>query len=99
IAGLKMFEDRIEIDPEMIPWWKELSFSVCWHGCRIKIRLDNEKIEITAHSDNLKEIPIVMCGEKYCLQSGETAIKTISVNNEELCGFHNNTLSTKERKS
>lgn len=99
IAGLKMFEDRIEIDPEMIPWWNELSFSVCWHGCRIKIRLNNEKIEITAHRDNLKEIPLVICGENYRLKSGETVIKTISVNNEELCGFHNNTLSTKERKS
>ena len=88
IAGLKMFEDRVEIDPEMIPWWQELSFSVCWHGCRIHIRLDNEKIEILSDSDNEKEIPLVIFGEKYRLKSSETVTKKISVNNEEFCGFH-----------
>jgi len=97
IAGLKMFEDRVEIDPEMIPWWKSLSFNVCWHGCPIKVQLDNEKLEVSADFGKAECVPIVIFGERYELKSNETITKEISVNLKEFCRFHSDEARKEER--
>ena len=98
IAGLKMFEDRVEIDPEMIPWWKELSFCVCWHGFPINVRLDNEKIEVSAGFHKAEYVPLVICGERYELKPNEIITKTISMDKNEFCRFHSNDAEIKERR-
>ncbi len=98
IAGLKIFEDRVEIDPEMIPWWKSLSFNVCWHGCPINVRLDNEKLEVSAGFGKAECVPIVIFGERYELKPNETITKEISVNSKEFCRFHSTTAEKKERR-
>ena len=88
IAGLKMFEDRIEIDPEMIPWWKKLSFRVCWHGCDIEVELTNNQIRIIADFECDRKIPVFIQGVQYELKNGEVIQKHISINCNELCTFH-----------
>ncbi|MBO4468283.1 MAG: glycoside hydrolase family 65 protein, partial [Clostridia bacterium] len=96
IAGVKMFEDRVEIDPEMIPWWKKLSFRVCWHGCEMAIELDNRQIKVIAGFDNDKTVPLIICGERYELKSNDVITKTLAVNGKELCRFHLNNNGAKE---
>lgn len=91
IAGVKMFSDRIEIDPEMIPWWKKLSFRVCWHSLSIAVELENGKIAVSALFEEDGSVPLIVCGERAELKAGEVFVKDLKITDVK-CGFHANTV-------
>ena len=54
----------MKIDPHMIPWWKEVCYSVHLHGQKLSVRLTNEAVKVTADRKNSGEISLTLCGEE-----------------------------------
>lgn len=79
VAGTVFKEDRVQINPHMIPWWDEVIYSVQWHGQKLKICMSNEKIRIESTEENSSDIPLSVCGEEYCICPGQSIEKTICI--------------------
>ncbi len=79
VGGTVLREDKVEINPHMIPWWKSVKYSVMWHGQKLQITLSNEEIQICSSKNNAKEVPLRVCEEAFLLSPGERVIKSIRV--------------------
>lgn len=62
IAGMKMTETGVSLQPHFIPWWEKVSFNSVWHGLRYKITLTNSEMTVTADSGNNGLLPLTFCG-------------------------------------
>lgn len=71
IGGTVLTGDGVKIDPHMIPWWKEVCYSVHWHGQKLSVRLTNEAVKVTADGKNSGEISLTLCGEERKLAPGQ----------------------------
>lgn len=71
VAGIKIRENKLEINPHMIPWWEEVSFSFTWHGKRVEIALSNSTFTIKSSESNDGNIPVDFRGELHGLQAGQ----------------------------
>jgi len=80
VAGIILREDKIEVNPNMIPWWEEVQFSIVWHGQRLKVSLNNKTITLISDESNNDNIPIEHKGAVFTLPEGEMLTFDISVN-------------------
>lgn len=65
VGGTVLREDKVEINPHMIPWWKSVKYSFTWHGQRVYVTLSNEKVCICGEETNSSAVPIVISGKPY----------------------------------
>ena len=65
VAGIVCREDKIEVNPHMMPWWDSVSFNFLYHGHKITIKMTNETYTLTTDSD--KEIKVVFRGKELSL--------------------------------
>ena len=79
VGGTVFRPDRVEINPHMIPWWKEVRYSVQWHGQKLQVCLSNEQVKVIASKDNTQEIPLILCGKECVLKPEETMVKTMQL--------------------
>ena len=77
VGGTVLREDKVEINPHMIPWWESVKYSVMWHGQRILVTLQNDEVCITSSQENKKEVPLVVYKESCMMQPGETIRKKL----------------------
>jgi trehalose/maltose hydrolase-like predicted phosphorylase len=57
-AGLGLKSDMLEIDPRLPPQWRSLSFSVCWRGRRVAIRVTGRTVQVTLVQGEAMEMRI-----------------------------------------
>ena len=79
VGGTVLREDKVEINPHMIPWWKQVKYSVKWHGKTLQISLSNEEVQVCSTSDNTGDVLISLRGENYLLAPGKSVTKSIRV--------------------
>ena len=65
VAGIVCREDKIEVNPHMMPWWDSVSFNFLYHGHKITVKMTNETYTLTTDSD--KEIKVVFRGKELSL--------------------------------
>ncbi len=70
IAGMKLKNDGIEINPSFIPWWKSVSFKAEWHGISFLVKLDNMKVTVTVLKGE-KSLPVSFMGNKTDIKPGD----------------------------
>jgi trehalose/maltose hydrolase-like predicted phosphorylase len=46
-AGLRITQDKLDIDPRLPREWRSLSFRVCWRGRSLAIRIVGRSVEVT----------------------------------------------------
>ncbi len=71
IGGTIIDCDGVKIEPHMIPWWKEVRYSLHWHGQKLSVRLTNESVTVSAAGKNSGEIALTLCGEACRLLPGQ----------------------------
>ncbi|MCQ2448893.1 MAG: hypothetical protein MJ132_01705 [Clostridia bacterium] len=87
IAGAKMSAEEVTVNPSMIPWWKRVSFSLCWHGQNFTVELTNETVKVTASDENKGVLVLELCGERLSLAAGQSAEKVLSLTENSQCLF------------
>jgi trehalose/maltose hydrolase-like predicted phosphorylase len=65
VAGIVCREDKIEVNPHMMPWWDSVSFNFLYHGQKITVKMTNEAYTLTTDSE--KEIKVVFRGKELSL--------------------------------
>jgi trehalose/maltose hydrolase-like predicted phosphorylase len=77
VAGLRVREDGIAVEPHLLPGWAELAFPVQWRGrlLRLCLQADPKRIEVTIeHGDELTIAVVegpacrVRGGQRFALQ-------------------------------
>lgn len=74
IAGVVFRENKIEVNPHMIPWWEEVSFSLVWHNQRLKIKLNINQITIYSDKSNSSAVQMEFKGKTWELKAGGSLI-------------------------
>jgi len=82
VAGIIMRENKIEVNPNIIPWWEEVQFSIVWHGQIIRVSLNNKTITLESDEANTSNVPVEHRGTMYDLSIGEMLAFDISVNQD-----------------
>lgn len=67
IGGIVCREDCIEINPHMIPWWKNLAFSFIYRGIRFSVNVSDNTYSIK--SDSSKDIKVIFKGKEFIINS------------------------------
>ena len=62
IAGIVCREDRIEINPHMMPWWDGVKFSFFYRGAKISVEMTGEEYKLS--SDSETPIKVVFRGKE-----------------------------------
>lgn len=70
VGGTVLREDKVEINPHMIPWWKSVKYSFTWHGQRVYVTLSNEEVCICGEETNSESVPVVVSGKPYDVKPG-----------------------------
>lgn len=70
VGGTVLREDKVEINPHMIPWWKSVKYSFTWHGQRVYVTLSNEEVCICGEETNSEAVPVVVSGKPYDVKPG-----------------------------
>jgi len=70
VAGIVFREDMIEVRPNMIPWWQEVSFYITWHGQKLEVSLNNRAICIKSNETNKSSVPLESKGKMFELAAG-----------------------------
>lgn len=71
-GGVILKENGVKLNPHMIPWWKSLSFTLVWHGCRLVFALTQNELTVEADSANSQAVPLCFRDEApIALQAGE----------------------------
>lgn len=70
VGGTVLREDKVEINPHMIPWWKSVKYSFTWHGQRVYVTLSNEEVCIYGEETNSESVPVVVSGKPYDVKPG-----------------------------
>lgn len=70
VAGLRLSENGITLDPHLLPGWAELTFPVQWRGrlLRLCFRTDPRQIDVTVERG--EELIIVIVGGPDCRACG-----------------------------
>lgn len=70
VGGTVLREDKVEINPHMIPWWKSVKYSFTWHGQKVYVTLSNEEVCIYGEETNSEAVPVVVAGKPYDVKPG-----------------------------
>lgn len=70
IAGIVCRDNHIEINPHLIPWWKNVKFNFMYNGSKISVSITPHAYSITADSD----VNIVYRGKEISIVSGENMV-------------------------
>ena len=73
IGGIVCREDKIEINPHMMPWWKSVSFSFFYKGSRFKVKMTND--EYLLMTDSRKPVKIEFKGKTVMMSSGKASFE------------------------
>lgn len=79
VAGIIYKENRIVVNPHMIPWWEEVRFSVIWHGQKLEVILSNHIISIKSLESNSMMVPLEFQGQIKELPAGHELNLNISL--------------------
>lgn len=82
VAGIKIRENKLEINPHMIPWWEEVSFSFTWHGQKAEVILSNKTFIIKSAAANTAVIPVEFKEELQELEAGRILSFDIAVKSD-----------------
>ena len=63
IAGIVCREDRIEINPHMMPWWDSVKFNFLYHGIKLTVEMTNDEYKLT--SDNSTSVKVAFRGKEF----------------------------------
>jgi kojibiose phosphorylase len=75
VAGLRVRENGIAIDPHLLPGWIEMAFPVQWRGCLLRLRLqaDPRRIEMTVEKGD--ELTVAVVDGPTCrVRSGQRVV-------------------------
>ena len=75
IAGIVCREDKIEVNPHMMPWWDGVSFSFMYHGSKISVKMTNETYTLSTDSD--AEIKVEFRGEEAKIDKNNPMTKNM----------------------
>ncbi len=67
IAGIVCREDKIEMNPHMMPWWESVQFNFMYKGEKFTVNLTNEKYTLTTSSKN--DVKVIFRGEEMLVDS------------------------------
>jgi len=82
VAGIVFREDAIEINPNMIPWWKAVVFKIIWHGQVIKVTLSNGEMQLLSMETNTNPVPVNFRGKEFVLEPGKQLNFNIAINKD-----------------
>jgi len=76
-CGLHIKKDGLYINPSLPESWKQIHFSIIWHGSRLTMTASTNKVEITNSGSN----PVFLHLFQYyvTVPSGKTVIKKRSL--------------------
>lgn len=67
-AGLSMGSDGVAIDPKLPENWRNLAFSVQWHGRQLRLRIAQAEQSLDATLEAGEPMTLVVCGKPYVLR-------------------------------
>ncbi|EUJ23176.1 glycosyl transferase family protein [Listeria grandensis FSL F6-0971] len=67
-GGIAISDGELHLNPRLPAEWKRLAFSFVWHGERLEIELESDKIRVT--KETTAPIQIHIFGEKHCMTTG-----------------------------
>jgi alpha,alpha-trehalose phosphorylase len=70
-AGLRDTGGRLSFDPRLPDAWSEITFPLCWHGERLRVRVCVDALEIVSEGDG-HDVEITVRGARHSLQAGGT---------------------------
>jgi len=77
IAGIVCHEDRVEVHPHMLPFWKQIRLAITWRGQALGIKVTNRAITLTAGKENRQDIPLRFKRRRHALKPG--AVKRFAI--------------------
>jgi|GEM_PF-933753 len=57
-GGTELKSDGVHMHPHMVPWWRTLSYSLFWHGQRLKFTLTTSEMTVTSCEENTTDVPL-----------------------------------------
>lgn len=60
VAGVRLREDGIALDPHLLPGWTEMRCSVQWRGCVLRLTLAADPARIEVEVDGSGELTIAI---------------------------------------
>ena len=75
IAGIVCREDKIEINPHMMPWWDSIEFKFQYKGANFEVLLTNEKYELK--TDSAEDIKVRFKGKDIVLNKDNLLLESI----------------------
>ena len=82
-GGVYLSEDGIGISPKIPQQWKQLSFTIIYRNCPLKIEADRKQVVIK--NEGTKDVKIYQNGSAKMIKAGETLVEHAK-EGEKTCG-------------
>lgn len=69
-AGVDIAESGIHVEPCLPDGWKSVTLTVHWRGRKVRLKVEQDRVNGEAFSENTGEAVLYLFGEKKCLMPG-----------------------------
>lgn len=75
-GGVRIHENLLRIAPKLPKAWKQMTFSLCYQGCRLKVTAGHEKAVVQNQGE--KQLTLFIGTEKTVIETGAQVEKALN---------------------